>query len=114
MCIYQNYLKESWPIAEDIHDNGNQDYLDNYNPNNAGTTPEPEYYTPSAESEKDCKDLPKIIPGASREFYNVNPSTQQEKKPEKKTSPVIAEKETRRSLLEKQAVKKKLRIVFKV
>ena len=85
--------------------------MDNYNPNNAGTTAEPEYYTPSAESEKDCKDLPKMIPGASREFYNENPSTQQEKM----TSPVIAEKETRRSLLEKQAVKFFfLRIVFTV
>ena len=67
--------------------------MDNYNPNNAGTTPEPEYYTPSAEFEKDCKDLPKMIPGASREFYNVNPSTEEEKK--SPPEPEITKKETR-------------------
>ena len=67
---------------EDTRDNTNQDYGDNYNPNNAGTTPEPEYYTPSADFEQDCKDIPKMIPGASREFENVNPSTEQKSTPE--------------------------------
>ena len=88
-------MKDRWSIAgdkspiqikngkhkEDItHDNIKQDYLDDYNPNKAGTTPEPEYYTPSADFEKDCKDMPKMISGASREFDSVNPSKQQKQK----------------------------------
>ena len=65
------FEEESLPLAADKY---NQDYS-----NNAGTTAEPEYFTPAARSETDCKDLPKMIPGASKEFDNVKPSTQLEK-----------------------------------
>ena len=88
---------------EDTPDNRDQEYQeygDNYDPNKA--TPEPEYYTPSADFAQDCKEIPKMIPGASREFDNENPSTQQEQK----SSPEIVEETTRKNSLEKQAVKK--------
>ena len=109
-------MKDRWSIAgdyspiqikkgqhnEDTDDNFKQDYLDNYNPNKAGTTAEPEYYTPSADFDQDCKDMPKMRPGASREFDNVNPPTQQEQN----SSPEGHKETTRKYPLEKQEVKK--------
>lgn len=104
-------IKNDKPNEDTHHDNTNQDYFDNYNPNNAETTAEPEYYTPSADFEQDCKDIPKMIPGASREFENVNPSTEQEQK----SSPEIVKRDDKKIFSGKagsQKIKYCERIVF--